>query len=167
MAATRRQVSGSFPPPIPEKSPKRLSLTATLDNTNASETDSIERAVAAHKKRRESFQPNLDISRDIGEDLSLDLDKEFNRVIESSKVDCQFHLKPIRESENSCTYDLRHHVYATEEFAHAPANSELPSFQFVSDLQNANVSPKKGYLMRQNTKVIVAKRNFSNETNSV
>jgi hypothetical protein len=31
----------------------------------------------------------------------------------------------------------------------------------------ANISPKLGYLMRQNTKVIVAKRNFSNETNSV
>jgi hypothetical protein len=95
MAATRRQVSGSFPPPVPEKSPKRSSFSATIDNTNMSETDSIDRAVAAHKKRRESFKPELDFAGDMGEDLSLNLDKEFNRVIESSKVNYQFHLNPI------------------------------------------------------------------------
>jgi hypothetical protein len=111
MAATRRKVSGTMPPPVPEKSPKRLSLTQPLDiNTDAAEKESIDKAIAAHKKRRESFRIRLDIGDEsVGQDLSLDMDKEFNRVIETSK---------------------------------------------------------KGYLMRQNTKVVVAKRNFSNERSS-
>jgi hypothetical protein len=88
MAATRRKVSGTMPPPVPEKSPKRLSLTQPLDvNTDAAEKDSIDKAIAAHKKRRESFRIRLDIGGEsVGEDLSLDMDKEFNRVIETSKV---------------------------------------------------------------------------------
>ncbi len=41
-----------------------------------------------HKKRRESFKPKLDLPEEsIADDLSLGLDKEFDRVIESSKVD--------------------------------------------------------------------------------
>jgi hypothetical protein len=162
MAATRRQVSGSFPPPVPEKSPKRLSFTATVDNTNESEV--IERAVAAHKKRRESFKPKLEFPGELGEDLSLDLDKEFNRVIESSKVDYPLsYLSPIRESINSCTYDFR---YPVQEPAEEVPDSQISSLYQSKSLSalHANTSPKKGYLMRQNTKVIVAKRTFSNET---
>jgi hypothetical protein len=163
MAATRRQVSGSFPPPVPEKSPKRLSFTAPVDNTNSSEAEVIDRAVAAHKKRRESLKPKLEFPGELGEDLSLDLDKEFSRVIESSKVDYPIsYLSPIRESINSCTYDFRHPVQ--ESAKHVPASQ---SSLYQSDSQSgphANNSPKKGYLMRQNTKVIVAKRTFSNET---
>jgi hypothetical protein len=86
MAATRRQVSGTHPPPVPEKSPKRLSMTAPVDVSIVSETDSIDRAVAQHKKRRESFKPKIEFGGDMGQDLSLNLDMEFSRVLESSKV---------------------------------------------------------------------------------
>ena len=94
MAATRRKVSGTMAPPVPEKSPKRLSLTQPLDvNTDAAEKDSIDKAIAAHKKRRESFRIRLDIGGEsVGEDLSLDMDKEFNRVIETSKVRRHGHI---------------------------------------------------------------------------
>lgn len=128
MAATRRQVSGSYAPPVPDKSLQRMSIGAFPDGPDAKEKDAIDRAVKEHKKRRESFRSPLDLPGDsIGEDLSLDLDKEFDRVIESSKVNLHITLLTERKS-----------------------NSVL----------------QKGYLMRQNTKVVVAKRNFSNERTS-
>lgn len=164
MAATRRQVSGGFPPPVPEKSPKRLSFNASLlpyppNNTTTGEVDTIDRAVAAHKKRRESFRPKLEFGGDIGEDLSLDLDKEFNRVIESSKVNTasSAYYSPVRESLNSSLYDFRYTVHGFEDDDNIPYHSSYPSTDSCS---------KKGYLMRQNTKVVVAKRNFSNETST-
>jgi hypothetical protein len=87
MAATRRQVSGSFAPPVPEKSSKRLSIGHAPEVSDVSEKNVIDRAVAEHKKRRESFMPSLDLPSDnLGEDMTLDMDREFDRVIESSKV---------------------------------------------------------------------------------
>ncbi|CAI6337388.1 unnamed protein product [Periconia digitata] len=99
MAATRRQVSGERPPPVPDRSPKRQSL--TVDISSIEEEDS---------QASLSTRDNLMLSFDIGEesnDLSFGLDKEFDNIIEAQK---------------------------------------------------------KGYLMRQNTKLIVASnRQFSNE----
>ena len=89
MANTRRQVSGQMPPPIPERSPNRSSVSPT--------------------RMLESYGI-LDIPEEaMGDDLSFGMDKAFDRVIESSH---------------------------------------------------------RGYLTRQNTKVVIAKRNFSNETSS-
>ncbi|PVI06344.1 DUF1709-domain-containing protein [Periconia macrospinosa] len=99
MAATRRQVSGEHPPPVPDRSPKRQSL--TVDISSIEEEDS-----------QTSFSPkdNLMLNLNIGDesnDLSFGLDKEFDNIIEAQK---------------------------------------------------------KGYLMRQNTKLVVASnRQFSDE----
>ncbi|OCL13248.1 DUF1709-domain-containing protein [Glonium stellatum] len=110
MAAARRQVSGEHPPPIPERSPNRLSM--SLEISNGSDVESgEENSDGSNKenlKRRESNRMKLDIPvSGISDDLSFGLDKEFDRVIEAQK---------------------------------------------------------KGYLMRQNTKVVVASsRQFSDE----
>ncbi|KAK8159253.1 GTP binding protein-like protein Bud4 [Phyllosticta citrichinensis] len=128
MAATRRQVSGERPPPIPEKHTGRLSLTAEIEEpsqlSHVSEERSSEmgseeshgsdwetKSEGGEPKRRRSFKMKLDFPMgDIGEDLSFDLDREFDRVVESQK---------------------------------------------------------KGYLMRQNTKIVYASsRKFSDEGSS-
>ncbi|KIW00608.1 uncharacterized protein PV09_07805 [Verruconis gallopava] len=108
MAAQRRMVSGQGPPPIPEKSPKRLSMSLEpAENQDCPEEKDRLEVPASPITRRQSFR-GIDIGDDsFGEDISFGLGKELERVIESSK---------------------------------------------------------KGYLMRQNTKVVIAKRNFSNES---
>jgi hypothetical protein len=168
MAAARRQVSGSHPPPIPEKSPKRASFSKE-GTSEASEKDCIDRAVAAHKKRRESFKMKLDFSDEmLGEDMSLDLDKEFNRVIESSKVDLNF----LSSTAPFATTRSHGHLGTLESAEHVCAtafSSQLQDFSPTFQYGDANISTrtKKGYLMRQNTKVVVAKRHFSNDRPSI
>jgi hypothetical protein len=168
MAAARRQVSGSHPPPIPEKSPKRSSF-AKEGTAEASEKDCIDRAVAAHKKRRESFKMQLDFSDEmIGEDMSLDLDKEFNRVIESSKVDLNFSSSTALYATFSAQGQLGTPESA-EDVGGASFSSHFQDFRPTFQYNEANISTrtKKGYLMRQNTKVVVAKRHFSNDRPSI
>jgi hypothetical protein len=152
MAAQRRKVSGADAPPIPEKSPKRLSMSLEPQEVTA-ESSSLG-VPASPINRRQSFR-GIDIGDEsFGEDISFGLDKEFDRVIESSKVQL-FPLPPSAEfpaieqpSPDGRLHLEQHFSYVTE--------SSTP----------ANLTPrsKKGYLMRQNTKVVVAKRNFSNES---
>ncbi|XPS80596.1 Bud site selection protein bud4 [Ascochyta lentis] len=99
MAATRRQVSGTYPPPVPERSPKRQSLNFEIGHVDE---DSSQLSLATMERRM------LDLNLgDDNNDLSFGLDNEFDKIIESQK---------------------------------------------------------KGYLMRENTKVVVASsRQFSDE----
>jgi hypothetical protein len=86
MAAARRQVSGQHAPPIPEKSPKRNSMSLDEDSQLVEFEKENHDVSASPTKRRQSFR-KLDITdTSFGEDISLGLDQEFNRVIESSKV---------------------------------------------------------------------------------
>ncbi|KAF2751440.1 DUF1709-domain-containing protein [Sporormia fimetaria CBS 119925] len=101
MAETRRQVSGQHPPPVPERSPKRQSL--SLEVGHVSEWDS---QLSLKSSTKEGLILDIDIGDD-SNDLSFGLDKEFDHIIEAQK---------------------------------------------------------KGYLMRQNTKLVVASsRQFSDE----
>lgn len=137
LAATRRQVSGQIPPPIPDKSPKRVSL--SLDPDALHEQDELNTtALDSPTKRRQSFKRLEVTDNSFGDDLSLGLDEEFNRVIEGSKVDLHSLINPSQDPESL-------------------------DYAFF-----ANMTPrtKKGYLMRQNTKMVIAKRNFSNDSGS-
>lgn len=154
MAAQRRQVSGQEAPPIPEKSPKRHSM--SLEPEHGLEKIPSLELPEAPINRRQSFR-GIDIGDEsFGEDISFGLDKEFDRVIEGSKVHT----------------DLFHpHPHATVPASQQPSPTgrlhEEKHFSYVTELSTpANLTPrtKKGYLMRQNTKVVVAKRNFSNES---
>ncbi|KAF2674368.1 DUF1709-domain-containing protein [Microthyrium microscopicum] len=162
MAATRRQVSGTLPPPVPEKSPKRFSF-GLHEPSELSENGTIERAVAEHKKRRESFRPQLEIPQDsLGEDLSFGLDREFDRVIESSKVEtATFH------SLYEFSTFGRYQVHNAQRIGGTGYQAQIMSDPLIGNHHaNETPCPKKGYLMRQNTKVVVAKRNFSGERSS-
>ena len=156
MAETRRQVSGGMPsvPSIPARHQNRPSVvmeTSFVDgldgdahsseNETKSEEASIQHDISTQPKRKSSLV-QLDIPVEGGDGLGFGLDKEFDRVIESQKVAFTF-----------LSYD-------------AGAQPSSPSFVEYLDGQafdltteritDMHVRTQKGYLMRQNTKMVVA-----------
>ncbi|KAL4986985.1 hypothetical protein BDW68DRAFT_115682 [Aspergillus falconensis] len=140
MAATRRKISGQIPPTTQAPNePEREQAEADSQDKSLQPEPS-----AAAAPRKPSFM-KLDIPFSIQEDESLGfgLDKEFDRVIESQKVAFELALTQLQStkappptqeslapSSGSCT----------NPFAHA----------------NYPILKQRGYLMRHNTKVIVA-----------
>ncbi|KAI9880224.1 MAG: Bud site selection protein bud4 [Pleopsidium flavum] len=154
MATVRRQVSGQQPiiPPIPERHRDRPSLSGgseatdtRQDGVNAIDTDLPNAAVEEQTKRKSSLV-QLEVPMDgMEEGLSFGLDKEFDRVIEAQKV----------AFDPSPTYPGF--------LSGAPAGPEYIGGQgfrpITKDIANKATRTQKGYLMRQNTKVVVATSN--------
>lgn len=145
MAATRRQVSGEYPPPVPRRSPARMSLSTEIDHVEEGDSE-----MSISKKEKLMLDFNLG---DDSNDLSFGLDKEFDNIIESQKVDDLFPLPSFANFPTSSAAKQDGARTMSGEgfvYSYSPANSR-------SNLQ-------KGYLMRQNTKVVVASsRQFSDE----
>ncbi|KAJ5502975.1 hypothetical protein N7463_005849 [Penicillium fimorum] len=142
MAATRRQISGQHVPPVP-------SLTKQISNeSNPSdhEHDQIELppklALPTDLAQRQSSCLKLDIPFSIQEEsLGFGLDKEFDRVIESQKV--VFHLALSQTPGSVPPFQA-----ITPKDPATLGNSANPA--------NPATYKQRGYLMRQNTKVIIA-----------
>jgi hypothetical protein len=130
MRELRRQVSGETPsiPPIPERHRNRPSL--NMAREYGDEADCGMERNPSLKKRS--------LTLDIGNDLGLSLDKDFDRVIEAQKV--AFDLS----SSQSTFFNSK---------GQASDSSNTLHYEFY-----ANIAPQKqrGYLMRQNTKLVVA-----------
>jgi len=130
MREMRRQVSGERPniPPIPERHRNRPSLSVDREIAEEESENAVERH-PSFKKRS--------LTLDIGNDLGLSLDQDFDRVIEAQKV----------------AFD------PSLQFADSDTSGQA-SISRTNSLYNyyANLTPRKqrGYLMRQNTKIIVA-----------
>ncbi|XP_014550549.1 hypothetical protein COCVIDRAFT_31739 [Bipolaris victoriae FI3] len=77
MAATRRHVSGGYAPPVPERSPKRQSM--SLEPGHADDEDS---QLSIGTRERRMLDLNLG---DDSNDLSFGLDKEFDHIIAAQK----------------------------------------------------------------------------------
>jgi len=145
MAAARRQVSGEHPPPVPRRSPKRQSLSIDISHIDEEDTQmSI--------SNTEGLMLDFNIAED-SHDLSFGLDREFDNIIEAQKVPPLFPLPSFARFPPSSAARLEAAKQMSGEgfvYTYSPANSTL--------------SEKKGYLMRQNTKVVVASsRQFSDE----
>ena len=145
MAATRRQVSGEHAPPVPERSPKRQSLVLELGHVDEDDTQ-----ISISNKENSILQ--LDFC-DESNELSFGLDREFNHIIEAQKVRNLFPLPSFAKFP-------------------VPAAAVLQPLSFPLDLDlvatnksaNACLHQQKGYLMRENSKVVVASsRQFSDE----
>lgn len=145
LAAARRQVSGEHAPPVPQRSPKRQSLTFEVGHVDEEDSQ-------LGLSNKENRMLDLNLGED-SHDLSFGLDLEFNHIIEAQKVD---NLFPIPS------------------FAKFPASAAAPQepathmsgegFVYNYSPTNGYVREQKGYLMRENTKVVVASsRQFSNE----
>ncbi|KAI9888881.1 MAG: Bud site selection protein bud4 [Vezdaea aestivalis] len=141
MAEVRRQVSGEMVPDIPAvpSIPARHRDRPSLSNgiTEEDETEAGSPKTKSLVNRRKSLV-KLDVpGAESHEDLSYGLTKEFDRLMEAKKVE----------------YDL----LLAQSYLRDRRNSSLRYSEKLNAL-NANVSrrPQRGYLMRQNTKVIVA-----------
>jgi hypothetical protein len=173
MAEQRRIVSQEHPvPAIPDAFCAEFGIVdgdAAADEHSTYSSEGAESAKAdslvdEHFHRPGSRQLKIDIplSAAESEDLSTGLDKEFERVIESQKVG-QFSYTA------SDTSNPEHRVLCSDRpFASAEAaagHTPYSPHQFSAGA-NPYRRTQKGYLMRQNTKVVVASnRNFSNDSN--
>ncbi|KAG9253330.1 uncharacterized protein F5Z01DRAFT_709073 [Emericellopsis atlantica] len=130
MREARRQVSHEIPgvPPIPAKHQNRLSRDAPME---VAETQGD-----GYLDRHPSFK-NRSLTLDL--DLGLSLDQDFERVIEGQKV------------QNNPKQHL-HNTTPTQQPHGQASNSS--SFQVHS--ANTSSPRQRGYLMRQNTKLVTA-----------
>ncbi|KAF2862342.1 DUF1709-domain-containing protein [Piedraia hortae CBS 480.64] len=143
MAEQRRKVSQGYPvPDIPAQYRSEVQSEAPAE-------------AARPASRRASNKPRLDIPIDAieADDLTAGLDLEFERLLESQKVGDP-HPAPSTPIQQ-----------ASQEEASAAAEGVTPySPQYGNPGADGCVRTQKGYLMRQNTKVVVASnRNFSND----
>ena len=169
MAETRRRVSGqSLPdvpsvpedapkplsavlPPVPQRKPNRVStnLLAEEERPSSSESGKTARSSGSSTESVESKRVSSLVKLDIpvaGSDESLGwgLDKEFDRVIESQKV---AFAPPFSQSHS------RHALPGAGAGAGNGPYLHNPHFGQIAD---RGVARQRGYLMRQNTKVVVA-----------
>ncbi|KAF7115391.1 hypothetical protein CNMCM5793_002207 [Aspergillus hiratsukae] len=160
MAAVRRKVSGQEPPPM-----LNLSKQNSPESDHSSPDDSASEsgdqsthltAPTAPDKdlaQRQTSFVKLDIPFSIQEEsLGLGLDKEFDRVIESQKVAFEKSLAQLFASAPTTSTPDSH-------------NPQDPRNPFIAPRAPANTQfPKqRGYLMRQNTKVVIASNRSDDE----
>ena len=152
MAEIRRQVSNGSQvpavPKIPERHLSRPSIVAEsdepfVDSTSeaASVKDTEERDASKLSKRKSSLLP-LEVSAQAIEGLGIGIESEFDRVMEAQKV-----------AFNFLTPDMASRPWSPSHADHMP-QKEIRLFR--EGRANKAVRSQKGYLMRQNTKVIIA-----------
>ncbi|KAH2469957.1 hypothetical protein KXW63_005082 [Aspergillus fumigatus] len=160
MAAVRRKVSGQQPPPMFTLS-KQISHESDHSSPDESASDSGDQsthqvASTAPKKdltQRQTSFVKLDIPFSIQEEsLGMGLDKEFDRVIESQKVAFEKSLAQLFASAPTTSYPDSHN----------PQDSRNP---FIAPRTPADrqFPIQRGYLMRHNTKVVIASNRSDEE----
>ncbi|KAJ5933568.1 hypothetical protein N7454_005897 [Penicillium verhagenii] len=152
MAATRRKISGQHIPPVPQMPPlmKQASNDSQEPEKEASKADAAPQlAMPSNLSQRQSSLMKLDIPFSIQEEsLGFGLNKEFDRVIESQKVAFDLALSVLNSSP------VHFQETQTRGFPNCMP-SQLPTNTFL---------PKqRGYLMRQNTKVVIASNRSEEE----
>ncbi len=161
MAETRRKVSVEVPDvaPMPERQHNRPSMieeASIMEPEWSSQEQHLEAPVSGDAQQPEhntgkrlSSLVKLDIPVQGNDGLGFGLDQEFDRVIEAQKVAFAF---PCPE---------------TQPRTQAPGNAEYIAGQGFRPIRgyvaNRQFRAQKGYLMRQNTKVVVAS-SASNES---
>lgn len=160
MAATRRKVSGGDALRIPSFSEGRsrpsLSENNGSDNSRPGSKESATDMTPL--KRIASLVPlDLSISGDLGTNFALD--EDFDRVIEAQKVayepsPCALRHFPSVPANHAPTPKDRCNANA--------GNSGIPPFS-QGNFANRSPSRQRGYLMRQNTKVVIATSNRIDE----
>lgn len=133
MREARRHVSREVPdvPPIPDRHQNRLSQDMQ-DMLGGSAEENVGRQPSFHKRSL-----TLDL------DMGLSLDKDFDRVIENQKVAFN-HI--INQQARSTA------LHPTRRVSGAKSQENVPRSQNA----NINEQQQRGYLMRQNTKLVAA-----------
>ncbi|KAE8383356.1 hypothetical protein BDV26DRAFT_277296 [Aspergillus bertholletiae] len=134
MAATRRRISGQHPPPMPG-----LSKQQSNESEQSAPEEPTPAQPAKEVSQRQCSLVKLDIPFSIQEEsLGFGLDKEFDRVIENQKVAFELSLSQLysRAGPNRHTQE--------------------PLGNNMEPIANEKIPKQRGYLMRHNTKVIIA-----------
>jgi hypothetical protein len=135
MREARRQVSREVPP-IPERHRNRISRDMEPE---------ISEATGDFLERHPSFKKR---SLTLDLDLGLSLDQDFDRVIEAQKV-AFHHVPSVPPSTTAASF-----FQAEQGLA---AKKELPLTATTGDMStNISLRKQRGYLMRQNTKLVTA-----------
>ncbi|OBT45789.1 hypothetical protein VE00_03876 [Pseudogymnoascus sp. WSF 3629] len=136
MREARRQISTEYPiPPIPQRHRNRPSQSMERDLEDPEVVSENEGMKRIPSLKRDG------LTLDIGGDLGLSLDQDFDRLIEAQKV----------------AFNLSHyHLFDSQGYHGQVSTLQAGALKFEEI--HANVTPRKqrGYLMRQNTKVVVA-----------
>ena len=152
MAEVRRQVSnGSQVPAVPKIPERHLSRPSIVAESNEPISDSTsevapekgleERDTSKLSKRKSSLLP-LEVSVQASDGLGMGIESEFDRVIEAQKV-----------AMNFPTPDMASPPWSPGYAEYMPGQEFKP---FREGYANKAFRTQKGYLMRQNTKVIIA-----------
>lgn len=152
MAEVRRQVSNGSQvpsvPKIPERHLSRPSIVAESDEplvdsaTEAAPVESFEERDTSRMSKRKSSLLPLEVSVPASDGLGFGMESEFDRVIEAQKVAFNFHIP-----------DMASRPWPPGHAEHMPGQEFRP---FREAHANKSFRTQKGYLMRQNTKVIIA-----------
>lgn len=174
MAEQRRLVSSEYRmPPMPVAYHDEIDHTEQeVDDGSVYSSEDAESAKADSLvedkpvKRRESRRMKLDIpqlDKSEADDLGLGLDAEFDRVIESQKVGTPFPPPVFARFDAAAQYGSTYPHHLSDEAAGPTPYSPHSKSGAGANLYTRS---QKGYLMRQNTKVVVASnRNFSGDSN--
>ncbi|KAI1484238.1 DUF1709-domain-containing protein [Daldinia eschscholtzii] len=142
MREARRQVSrevAPIVPPIPDRHRNRLSRDLAPDSLEVPTGDD-------YIERHPSFkQRSLTLDLDLG----LSLDQDFERVIEAQKVNTEF-LPHAHHSLAALNEPKR------QASGSGPQKTDNTNFNRGSTKTNIASSRQRGYLMRQNTKLVTA-----------
>ena len=152
MAEVRRQVSnGSQVPAVPKIAERYLSRPSTVAESEgpvvdlSSEVTSVksseERDTSKPSKRKSSLLP-LEVSVQANDGLGFGIESEFDRLMEAQKVAFKFP-----------TPDMASRPWSPGHAEHIPGQEFRPLREGYA---NKAFRTQKGYLMRQNTKVIIA-----------
>lgn len=177
MAQQRRMISLEHPvPPIPgqyQTAEDESERPNTASSSEVSERSGKANFHADHQptlgrraSRRQSRRMRIDMPQLQGleaDDLGMGMEKEFERVLESQKVGTTLSIPPphlATPGGGDCVYG------AAPLGEYAEAN--MPSSPFSPQSRaGANGRSQKGYMTRQNTKVVVASnRNISGESSA-
>lgn len=152
MAEIRRQVSNGSQvpavPKIPERHLSRPSIVAEFDEpvldttSEAASVKSLEGQDTSKLSKRKSSLLPLEVSVQASDGLGIGIESEFDRVIEAQKV-----------AFNFPTPDVASQPWSPGLAEHMPGQEFKP---FREGYANNAIRTQKGYLMRQNTKVIIA-----------
>lgn len=170
MAATRRKISGAQAPPVPpvptlNRPPSSQSEPTEPQAEEQEETDDDSNKLAPPSNKdevqRKTSLMKLDIPFSIQEEsLGFGLDKEFDRVMENQKV--AFNLALSRCS----SFQPLPYGHPQDPFMSTPGPQD-PAYLGTFYHQTSANPPcpiQRGYLMRQNTKVIVASSHNEEDT---
>ncbi|KAJ5752214.1 hypothetical protein N7520_009131 [Penicillium odoratum] len=147
MAATRRKISGQHIPTAPPM-PAFIGIDSQEPEKEASKSDAAPQlSLPLSFTQRQSSLMQLDIPFSIQEEsLGSGLTKEFDRVIESQKVAFDLALSYLESSPTPAS------PWEQPAF-HSP---ETPTPTNAISSANTSQPKQRGYLMRQNTKVVIA-----------